>query len=81
MKLQSALAVLLIVCLGGCATQTPSPAPGSDRDAYGCIASAGYSWCADTNRCERPWELAQKRGLERTKEAFDASCKNPAMKQ
>jgi hypothetical protein len=53
-------------------------APGSDRDAHGCIASAGFSWCSNTNQCERPWELAQKRGFEKTKEAFDSFCKNPS---
>src|SRR3546814_1551492 len=41
----------------------PQPAPGSDRDAHGCIASAGYAWCANTNQCERPWELARKHGF------------------
>lgn len=54
----------------------PMPAPGSDRDAHGCIASAGYSWCVSTNQCERPWELAQKHGFKQTKEVFDAFCKN-----
>eukprot|EP00483_Globobulimina_turgida_P001138 UN01140 len=29
---------------------------GGDRDEYGCISSAGYSWCADKNKCLRPWE-------------------------
>ena len=31
---------------------------GSDRDAHGCIASAGYSWCEAQQRCLRPWEEA-----------------------
>ncbi|VVB57368.1 Bacterial extracellular solute-binding proteins, family 3 [uncultured archaeon] len=29
---------------------------GNDRDAHGCIPSAGYSWCAYSNSCIRPWE-------------------------
>ena len=29
---------------------------GNDRDIYGCIPSAGYSWCAVKNRCIRSWE-------------------------
>jgi len=29
---------------------------GGDKDAYGCIPSAGYSWCATKNRCIRNWE-------------------------
>ena len=38
-----------------------SPAPtrmlvGGDKDAHGCIPSAGYSWCAPKNKCLRIWE-------------------------
>ncbi len=29
---------------------------GGDRDAHGCIPSAGYAWCASLNQCIRPWE-------------------------
>jgi membrane-bound inhibitor of C-type lysozyme len=29
---------------------------GSDRDAHGCIGSAGYSWCEVKQKCLRPWE-------------------------
>ena len=29
---------------------------GNDRDQYGCITSAGYSWCQTLNQCHRPWE-------------------------
>merc|ERR1711988_627102 len=29
---------------------------GGDVDQYGCIASAGFHWCAPLNRCFRPWE-------------------------
>ena len=83
MKLQFALAGLLTACLGGCTTQAPPPAPalGSDRDAHGCIATAGYSWCAGTNQCERPSELAQARGFEQTKDGFNTFCRNPPLKQ
>lgn len=35
---------------------TNTPLVGGDRDAYGCIPSAGYSWCAVKNKCIRPWE-------------------------
>jgi predicted amidohydrolase YtcJ len=50
--------------------------PGSDRDAHGCIGSAGYSWCAGTGQCERPWELARAHGFEQTPEAFAEFCGN-----
>jgi hypothetical protein len=51
---------------------------GADRDAHGCIGSAGYSWCERTKQCERPWELAKKNGFENNQEAFDKFCENPA---
>ena len=31
------------------------PMPGSDSDAKGCIASAGYTWNAELASCIRPW--------------------------
>ncbi len=49
--------------------------PGSDEDAHGCKASAGYQWCEATQQCERPWELAEKEGFVNTAEAFEAFCK------
>ncbi len=47
---------------------------GGERDSRGCITSAGFSWCAKTNRCERPWELAKRHGFENNKEAFGTFC-------
>lgn len=32
------------------------PLVGGDRDAHGCIGSAGYSWDASVGQCVRPWE-------------------------
>src|SRR3989344_420747 len=29
---------------------------GGDRDQYGCIGAAGYSWCAAKSKCLRAWE-------------------------
>jgi len=29
---------------------------GNDRDAHGCIGSAGYSWSEAEQKCVRPWE-------------------------
>jgi len=78
--------VLLVLALAGCAHPEPAPdraatpaAPvvGGDRDAHGCIGSAGYQWCQRSGRCERPWELAQAQGLANTAEAIDAWCALP----
>ena len=35
----------------------PGPFPGPHPDG-GCLASAGYSWCAAKGKCIRPWEEA-----------------------
>jgi hypothetical protein len=38
---------------------TPPPTAmllGGDRDAHGCIPSAGYSWCEAKSKCLRPFE-------------------------
>lgn len=32
------------------------PKPGGDRDAHGCIPSAGYTWSAVKNKCIRIFE-------------------------
>ena len=29
---------------------------GNDSDEHGCKASAGYSWCEESQKCIRPWE-------------------------
>jgi membrane-bound inhibitor of C-type lysozyme len=29
---------------------------GGQKDAHGCLAAAGYSWCQAENRCLRTWE-------------------------
>lgn len=33
-----------------------TPLVGADRDAHGCIGSAGYSWCEPQQKCLRSWE-------------------------
>lgn len=29
---------------------------GGDKDEYGCLIAAGYSWCEEKNKCLRTWE-------------------------
>ncbi len=74
------LQVVFIVYVSGCTLGKPdnsegSNMPGSDKDIYGCISSAGYSWCERTNQCERPWELAEQEGFNNTHERFQEYCK------
>ena len=56
-----------MLALAACSSDGDTPAQvGSDTDAHGCKGSAGYSWCAKTESCERPWELAKQQGFENT---------------
>ncbi len=85
------LLIPLLMLLTACASQDKAaaradaaaaapatPMVGGDRDAHGCIGSAGYQWCEHSQRCERPWELAQAQGLANTAGAIDAYCAKPA---
>lgn len=85
MNIAKILLVAAVAVLGACSDETSSEpgaqamdasAAGSDRDANGCITSAGYQWCAKEKECKRPWELAEEKGLDATPEAFDDYCQN-----
>lgn len=39
----------------GPCSNPPLPRPGSDMDAHGCKASAGYQWDEELASCVRPW--------------------------
>ena len=41
-----------------CGNESEQPLVGSDRDAHGCIGSAGYSWCDLKQKCLLTWEEA-----------------------
>jgi hypothetical protein len=53
---------------------------GGDRDAHGCIGSAGYAWCERTQQCERPWELAKAHGIANSAQAYEQFCRNGGAK-
>ena len=85
MKIARILLVVTVAVLSACTGETSSEPgtqakdaalAGSDRDAHGCIGSAGYQWCAKENECKRPWELAEEKGLDATAEAFNEYCEN-----
>ncbi|WP_020559404.1 putative hemolysin [Thiofilum flexile] len=64
---------------GECPAKKPPVAPkppqvGGARDAHGCLSSAGYAWCASTNQCERPWELAKQKNFPNTPAGFQQFC-------
>ena len=75
------LAVVLMLGSGFAArAETPQPLNpgrmvGSDRDAHGCIPSAGYVWCGATGKCQRPWEepcAISRESCEKAGGRFDA---------
>jgi hypothetical protein len=80
MNLVRKLPVIAFLALVGCAGQPHAssqgalPLVGADRDAHGCIGSAGYVWCAPEDACVRPWELAAQRGFAAGEEAFRRHC-------
>ncbi|WP_193101757.1 hypothetical protein [Burkholderia sp. Z1] len=89
----SASLVAALACafaLSACAAQSSAPADssapaappmvGGDRDAHGCIGSAGYAWCEQTQQCERPWELAKQKGFANSAQAYEQFCRNAAAK-
>ncbi|QVN22789.1 hypothetical protein [Burkholderia pyrrocinia] len=84
------LAVAIAFALSACAAQSSAPADssapaapprvGGDRDAHGCIGSAGYAWCEQTQQCERPWELAKQKGFANSAQAYEQFCRNTSAK-
>ncbi|MCA8424453.1 hypothetical protein LGN30_14790 [Burkholderia seminalis] len=60
----------------GPSAQAAPPTVGGDRDAHGCIGSAGYAWCEHTQQCERPWELAKAHGFANSAPAYAQFCRN-----
>ncbi|NTX26277.1 hypothetical protein HT746_03825 [Burkholderia pyrrocinia] len=84
------LAAAIAFALSACAAQSSAPADssapaapprvGGDRDAHGCIGSAGYAWCEQTQQCERPWELAKQKGFANSAQAYEQFCRNTSAK-
>ncbi|MPV65275.1 hypothetical protein [Burkholderia sp. BE17] len=85
-----AAALACAFALSACAAQSSAPADssapaappmvGGDRDAHGCIGSAGYAWCEQTQQCERPWELAKKQGFANSALSYEQFCRNNSAK-
>lgn len=77
MRILLLIHITLLISLAGCASDNTDKTKilGADKDEFGCVGSAGYSWCARTKQCERPWELAKKAGFENTSESFENYCK------
>lgn len=57
--------------------QATSTIVGGDRDAHGCIGSAGYTWCAAKNKCLRVWEESCASASSST----PSSSTNPAVSE
>jgi len=72
MKVQYIIAILVLVIILAVASYVyvqNQQFLGGDRDAHGCIGSAGYSWCEAKSKCIRIWE-------ENCTETVDQACTN-----
>ena len=77
------LVLALVACkaeapVAPAAVPAPPPWVGADRDAHGCIGSAGYLWCAKEGACARPWELAKEKGFDLGPQGFERYCAGAA---
>jgi len=61
------VALLTFACASCMAIE--KPLIGGDRDAHGCIGSAGYSWCEASQKCLRIWEENCSTSIACTEEA------------
>ena len=52
------------------------PITGADKDAKGCIASAGFIWCNKENQCVQPWEYAASVAIPNTEDSVGSYCGN-----
>ena len=48
------ISIAAVVLASGCISDQPI---GGERDEYGCLVAAGYSFDSDVNACTRDWEL------------------------
>lgn len=56
------------------ATQSAqTPVVGADKDAHGCIASAGYTWSSLKDSCVRPFEQIQLDIID-NKESYETAA-------
>ena len=76
MSKRSWLLMLPLALLLGCQsdTQPTETKVGADRDAHGCIPSAGYLWCELQQQCVRPWELTKVDDDLTPEQNFEAQC-------
>jgi len=72
-KSQLLLIAFFMTAVCGCKAK-PLTIVGNDKDPHGCIPSTGYQWCGKENQCVRSWELAEKKGLVNTQDAFIHYC-------
>lgn len=58
------------------ASNASMPITGADKDAKGCIASAGFIWCNKENQCVQPWEYAASVAIPNTEDSVGSYCGN-----
>ena len=75
-KVKKVLSITLaLISLSACSNKPETqPLAGGDKDAHGCIGSAGYLWCQKENKCVRPWKLAKDKNFDNTESEFNKYC-------
>ncbi len=63
------LCFVSFLCLTACSSTPEQRFVGADKDAHGCIASAGYTWSEARQECIRVW----KEGIKITSLAEDGT--------
>jgi hypothetical protein len=56
MKIKSLTFLALVLAPAALFAQATTTMVGGDRDAHGCIPSAGYTWSESAQKCVRSWE-------------------------
>lgn len=56
LKITCIAAVVTFAVINIASAATEQAMLGGDKDAHGCIGSAGYSFDAGLGKCTRPWE-------------------------
>ena len=56
--MKTALAAFIAATALSAWAASSEPSLGGDRDAHGCIGSAGYSWSALKQTCVQAWQAA-----------------------
>ena len=68
------LMMMVLLTLFTVSCEGKPPGISGDRDAHGCLTTAGFRWCEDTQMCQRFWEDPCSFTKEQAVEIAEASA-------